>query len=90
MNYERDRAMRDQDATEAMIRMRDPSSGSRKSAPVSPDQIEPKHIDGIAALLTAERTAMGKRKGEYDTEFVKRIVATYLNAHAELHLEVKS
>lgn len=41
--------------------------------------LEPKHLDGIAALLAAEKTTMGKVKGEKDTEF-KRIVCAYVNA----------
>jgi len=44
------------------------------------EQIEPRHLDGIAALVAAERTALCKRKGERDTEFVKRIVCAYINA----------
>ena len=44
--------------------------------------IEPIHLDGIAALVAAQSTAMTKLKGEKDTEFVKRIVCAYLNAHA--------
>jgi hypothetical protein len=51
--------------------------------------IEPKDIDGVAALMAAERTEMRKLKGEKDTEFVKRIVCAYLNADAELTLELK-
>lgn len=43
-------------------------------------QIEPHHLDGVAALVAADRTAMCKRKGEKDTEFVKRIVCAYINA----------
>lgn len=50
--------------------------------------MEPGDIDGMAALMTAEREAMCKQKGERDTEFVKRIVATYLNCHAIIHPEV--
>lgn len=42
--------------------------------------IKPNDLDGVAALMAAESTAMCKRKGERDTEFVKRIVAAYLNA----------
>lgn len=42
--------------------------------------LEPKHLDGVAALMAAERTTMGKTKGEKDTEFVKRIVCAYVNA----------
>jgi hypothetical protein len=46
--------------------------------------IRPSDLDGVAALVAAESTAMCKRKGERDTEFVKRIVAAYLNAAAAL------
>lgn len=42
--------------------------------------IKPSDVHGMAALLAAEATAMRKLKGEMDTEFVKRIVAAYLNA----------
>lgn len=42
--------------------------------------IRPLDIDGGAALVTAGATQMCKRRGEKDTEFVKRIVSTYLNA----------
>lgn len=42
--------------------------------------IKPIHIDGMAALLTAQNTSMCKLKGEKDTAFVKRIVSTYMNA----------
>ena len=45
-----------------------------------PQVIKPKEIDGIAAMMVAETEHMSKRKGEYDTEFVKRIVAAYFNA----------
>ncbi len=50
--------------------------------------IEPKDIDGVAALMTAEREDMCKRKGERDTEFVRRIVASYFNCHAIIHPQV--
>ena len=36
-----------------------------------------RNLDGLTALAVAARTTMGKTKGEKDTEFVKRIVATY-------------
>jgi hypothetical protein len=39
----------------------------------------PGDVDGMAALWAAEQTAMCKQRGERDTEFVKRIVAAYLN-----------
>lgn len=41
----------------------------------------PRDLNGIAALIAAGNTDMCKRKGERDTEFVKRIVCAYLNAH---------
>lgn len=47
--------------------------------------VEPNDIDGLVALLTADSTPMCKKKGEYDTEFVKRIVATYFNAYYRLY-----
>lgn len=46
--------------------------------------LEPKHLDGIAALMAAQSTKLRKQKGERDTEFVKRIVCAYLNADATL------
>lgn len=45
--------------------------------------IKPRHLDGIAALIAADNTSMRKIKGERDTEFVKRIVAAYMNALSE-------
>jgi hypothetical protein len=33
----------------------------------------------MAALMVAETECMAKRKGEKDTEFVKRLVAAYFN-----------
>lgn len=39
----------------------------------------PADVDGVAALWAAGHTAMRKQKGERDTEFVKRVVAAYLN-----------
>ena len=50
-----------------------------------PDVIRPHDLDGMAAMVAAEHTAMGKVKGERDTEFVKRIVCAYLNAVGALH-----
>lgn len=43
----------------------------------------PRELDGTAALVAAASTAMCKRKGEKDTEFVKRIVCAYFNAIPE-------
>lgn len=43
--------------------------------------IEPHHLDGVAALVAAQSTPLKKQKGEKDTAFVKRIVCAYLNAH---------
>ena len=45
-----------------------------------PQIIRPIEIDGVAALMVAETEPMAKKKGERDTEFVKRIVAAYMNA----------
>lgn len=47
-------------------------------------EVTPRDLDGLAALLAASRTTMGKTKGEKDTEFVKRIVCAYLNAKNEI------
>lgn len=38
-----------------------------------------RNLDGLAALATAQAEGTKKRKGEYDTEFVKRIVARYVH-----------
>lgn len=46
--------------------------------------VEAKDLDSFAALVAAEGTRMCKYKGERDTEFVKRIVAAYLNAKYEI------
>lgn len=46
-----------------------------------PAEIEPHHLDGIAALVAARSTPLKKLKDEKDTAFVKRIVCAYLNAH---------
>lgn len=43
-----------------------------------------RRLDGVAALMAAETTAMRKLKGERDTEFVKRIVSAYLDAEEAL------
>lgn len=45
--------------------------------------IEPKHLDGTAALIATNHTAMGVMRGERHTAFVKRIVCAYLNALPE-------
>ncbi len=42
--------------------------------------VEPRDLNGIAALMAAESTYLRKKAGERDTEFVKRIVCAYLNA----------
>lgn len=52
-----------------------------------PQIIKPIEIDGMAALMVAETTTMGKQKGEHDTEFVKRIVSTYFNAVGALGID---
>jgi len=51
------------------------------------DVIKPHHLDGMAALVAAEHTAMRKLKGERDTEFVKRIVCAYANACGALYAD---
>ena len=38
-----------------------------------------RNLDGVTALAVATATPLHKRVGERDTEFVKRIVATYLS-----------
>lgn len=48
------------------------------------DEIKPIHLDGMAAMLAAERTKVCKEKGERDIAFVKRIVCAYLNAAKDL------
>lgn len=45
-----------------------------------PQVITPRDVDGIAVLAVIETERLTKNKGERDTEFVKRIVAAYLNA----------
>jgi hypothetical protein len=52
-----------------------------------PEIIKRSQINGFAALLTAEATPMRKLKGEYDTEFVKRIVCTYINTVSALGVD---
>ncbi|MGE3709602.1 MAG: hypothetical protein AB7G35_08015 [Hyphomicrobiaceae bacterium] len=39
--------------------------------------------------MVAETEALAKRKGERDTEFVKRIVAAYFNAVGLLQMEAR-
>ena len=56
----------------------------------TPPIIHANDLDGVAALRAASSTAMCKRKGERDTEFVKRIVAAYLNACAEINILMSS
>ncbi len=48
-----------------------------------PRTIKPNDLCSHTALIAAGKTKMCKQKGEYDTEFVKRIVAAYLNAIPE-------
>lgn len=38
-----------------------------------------RNLDGLVALATAAATPLRKAKGEKDTAFVKRIVATYIS-----------
>ncbi len=48
-------------------------------------RFEPRDLDGVAALAAAhDARPLRKRKGERDTEFVKRIVCAYLNADLAL------
>ena len=42
--------------------------------------IAPRDLDGLAVMAVIETEKMSKQKGEYDTEFVKRIVCAYMNA----------
>lgn len=37
-----------------------------------------RHLDGLAAISVAAAMPLRKRKGERDSEFVKRIVAAYI------------
>jgi hypothetical protein len=46
-------------------------------------------LNNVALLLTAEVQRMSKMKGEKDTEFIARIVVTYLNAVKVLERETK-
>ncbi len=48
--------------------------------------IRPIDLDGLAALVAAQRTTLRKEKGERDTAFIKRIVCAYLNAAEEQRL----
>lgn len=50
-------------------------------------RLAPIHLNGLAALLAAEREHLCKKKGEKDTEFVKRIACAYMNAHAEIEAQ---
>ena len=52
-----------------------------------PQIIKPIQIDGIAAMAVAQSEHMTKRKGERDTEFVKRIVSAYFNACGAMGFE---
>lgn len=49
-----------------------------------------RRLDGVAALLVANRTSLKKLKGEKDTAFVKRIVCEYLQAEAEINAEIEA
>jgi hypothetical protein len=40
-------------------------------------------LSGIAALMVAQTQPLHKLKGEHDTEFVKRIVGSYLQMEQE-------
>lgn len=42
-----------------------------------------RNLNGLTALRVAELETMGKKKGEYDTEFVKRIVARFMSIESE-------
>lgn len=48
--------------------------------------IRPVDLDGVAAMVAAQRTTLRKEKGERDTAFIKRIVCAYLNAAEEQRL----
>lgn len=52
-----------------------------------PQVIKPIQLDSFVALAVAATEQMSKRKGERDTEFVKRIVAAYLNAAGALGID---
>jgi hypothetical protein len=43
-----------------------------------------KNLDGLVALATAAATPLRKPKGEPDTAYVKRIVATYLSLASKM------
>jgi hypothetical protein len=49
----------------------------REAAALTYEQIY-RNMDGITALATAAATPLKRQKGERDTAFVKRIVATYM------------
>lgn len=46
--------------------------------------VAPHRLSGVAALRVAQTQTLHKMRGEKDTEFVKRIVAAYLNVSEEL------
>lgn len=50
--------------------------------PLTYDEIY-RNLDGVVALAVAENTEMRVRKGERHTEFVKRIIATYVKINQE-------
>lgn len=46
--------------------------------------IEPRDLSGVAALMACMTTPLARKPREKDTEYVKRIVCAYLNAHREV------
>mgnify|MGYP001579132930 CR=1 FL=1 len=48
------------------------------NCPVHGYYVVAKRLSGIAALMVAQTTSLRKQSDEKDTEFVKRIVSTYL------------
>lgn len=54
----------------------------RAKPPLTYDQLY-RNLDGATALLTAEATPLKKLPDERDTEFVKRIVATFMAFEAK-------
>jgi hypothetical protein len=62
-----------------VVRLTVPEGKSEGRKYESRHMLQPKHLDSIAALMTAQKEPLRKLKGERDTDFVKRIVATYLN-----------
>jgi hypothetical protein len=68
MSYERDEAIRQQEATEAMIRMRQP----RQSSP-HPDPRDELVRELMAALKTAEDALRSFQYGNASEEFAERM-----------------